>query len=236
MTSHEVLLVALAAAGSFLVGSVPFGVLIARAHGRDIRAEGSRNIGATNVWRVLGPKPGLLCFTLDALKGLAPALLAGWWLGALGRFDVPTDHAVAWLAIGIVSVVGHMFSPWVGFKGGKGVATGFGAVLGFFPWLTVPGVLALLAWLIVLKATRYVSVASIVAASTLALATPLVLPAARALGLAPAPRDGAPADLAVTAPFLVCAAALAALVIFRHRANIARLRAGTENRFGPRRA
>jgi acyl-phosphate glycerol 3-phosphate acyltransferase len=127
---------------SFLSGSIPFGLLIARARGVDIRRHGSGNIGATNVWRVLGRGPGLLCFALDVLKGLAPTLGAAWTTGLLGPRALPgpidARSAWLWLVVMALAILGHMFSPWVGFRGGKGVATGLGALLGVWPFLTAP--------------------------------------------------------------------------------------------------
>lgn len=218
--------------GAFMLGAVPFGVIIARAKGVDIRAHGSKNIGATNVGRVLGKKFGLLCFALDALKGLVPTVLCGVWLGTL----TPNTHHAglhgAWLAVGFAAVLGHMFSPFVGFKGGKGVATGFGAVVGFFPWLTVPGLVAFAVWLIALAIWRYVSLASCLAAVALALCAPLLYPAAVWLGAAARAEGERTPMLLVGYPFTIAACVLGALVIWRHRGNIARLRAGTESAVG----
>ncbi len=218
-----------AALGSFLLGSIPFGAIIARARGIDIRQHGSKNIGATNVWRVLGPRAGLLCFTLDFLKGLLPALVVGWLMGLLGDLDARPAPQAAWLAVGLCAVLGHMFSPWVGFKGGKGVATGFGVVMGFFPWLTFPGVLALLVWVATLKVSGYVSLSSIFASLALILSAPAVYPVARALGVA---QPGPVSPALPGWPFALAALALGLMVIVRHRANIARLRAGTELKAG----
>lgn len=209
---------------AFLAGSIPFGLLIARARGVDIRKHGSGNIGATNVWRVLGRGPGLLCFALDVLKGLLPALGAGWWMGLLtaGPTPGPIDARDAWLWLGVMAMAmfGHMYSPWVNFRGGKGVATGLGAMLGLWPFLTVPALVGLVVWAAVAKATRYVSLASCAAAATL----PLMVFAWAQAGTAPG----------AAWPFGAATAALGALVIFKHRANIRRLLAGTENRMGHR--
>ena len=103
----------------FVCGSIPFGVLIGRAKGIDIRQHGSKNIGATNVGRVLGRKFGLLCFFLDALKGALP-VLGVWWF--LARQHPEQTNIVGMLMplVGVASILGHVFSPWVGFRGGKG--------------------------------------------------------------------------------------------------------------------
>jgi len=206
--------------GAFLAGSIPFGLIIGRLHGVDIRERGSGNIGATNVWRELGPKAGLPCFILDVAKGLLPTLLAGLTTGAVGGSGVPTPTtAWLWLAVMIASVCGHIFSPFVGFKGGKGVATGLGALLGLYPVLTVAGVAALVLWISLAKLTRYVGLSSSIAAGS--------LPVVSALELW---RRGTLDERAV--PFLVVTGLLAALVIYRHRGNLKRTLAGTEPRIG----
>jgi glycerol-3-phosphate acyltransferase PlsY len=206
---------------AFLSGSIPFGLLIARARGIDIRKHGSGNIGATNVWRVLGRGPGLLCFVLDVLKGLAPTLLAGWWAGLLNSNIREPRQSWLWLAVMAAPILGHMFTPFAGFRGGKGVATALGAMLGVFPWLTVPALICLAIWLAAAAVTRYVSAASCVAA----LALPLCVAALhRDRILSPG-----------LFPFLLVTSVLAALVIFKHRANLRRLMKGTENRIGARR-
>ncbi|MEM9064957.1 MAG: glycerol-3-phosphate 1-O-acyltransferase PlsY [Planctomycetota bacterium] len=207
--------------GAFAVGSVPFGLIIGKLNGVDIRTRGSGNIGATNVWRELGWKAGLPCFILDVAKGLAPTLLAGLSAGLLDVQDgvPPPTHAWLWLCVMVASVLGHIFSPWVGFKGGKGVATGLGALLGLYPVLTIAGAAALLVWITLTKATRYVGLSSSVAAG--------MLPIVSAAELW---RRGALDERAV--PYLVVTALLAGLVIYRHRGNLARTLKGTEPRIG----
>lgn len=214
----------IAIVGAYLLGSIPFGFLIARAKGLDIRQHGSRNIGATNVGRVLGRRWGMLCFALDVLKGALAVLLAGWWTGALGDANPSASLAWLWLAVAGAAITGHMFTIFLRFKGGKGVATGFGALLAMWPHLTVPAIAALVVWIFTLRFTRYVSVSSILAA--------IILPISVALQ-ALIRADGSPADrMAAVAPFLIATSALGALVIWKHRANIARLRAGTEPKVG----
>ena len=208
---------------AFACGSVPFGVLIARAHGRDIMQEGSRNPGATNVGRVLGKPWGFLCFGLDFLKGFVPVAIAGHQAGLWGRAaaELTPAEQFGWVAIAAAAMLGHMFSPWIRFKGGKGVATAFGGLAALWPAVTVPVLVAFGAWVAVVAITRYVSLASIIAAAMLPLAT---------LGWAATSRGGS--DVAGAWPLIAVNAALGALVIWKHRANIARLRAGTENRVG----
>ena len=183
---------------SFLLGSVPFGVLVARSKGVNILEVGSGNIGATNVWRALGPGPGSVVFFLDFAKGLAPALY--------GLLALQAPHIG--LLLGIISVIGHSFSPWIGFKGGKGVATGFGAIVGAVP---VVAAITLGTFLIVLAVTRYVSLASILASVAMIVSA----------WLSPLPME---AQIALTL--------LGLWVILRHRGNIKRLMNGTENKFG----
>lgn len=212
---------------AYLVGSVPFGLLIGLSKGVDIRAHGSGNIGATNAIRVLGKKLGVLCFALDVLKGFLPTLLLGLWLGvAGGRFPTPAQ-AFTHLGLAACAMLGHIFPVWLRFKGGKGVATGFGATLGVWPQMTLPALGALIVWIACARITRYVSVSSIVAG--------LCLPLFVAAGAAVASRSEGVAlvdALARAWPYWSVGLLLAALVIWRHRANIARLRAGTEPKIG----
>ncbi|HBG05890.1 MAG: acyl-phosphate glycerol 3-phosphate acyltransferase [Geobacteraceae bacterium GWC2_58_44] len=183
--------------GAYLLGSVPTGLLLAKALGVNIRESGSGNIGATNVYRTIGRKLGILTLVGDCLKGLIPVLIAKW----LGLPDV-------WIAaIGLAALLGHVFTVFLGFKGGKGVATALGVFLGTAP-LSV--LLALVIFALVLYIWRYVSLASIVAAA--------LIPGIMLL-------MGGKQEL------VIMALAIAAVVIFRHRENIARLRAGTESRF-----
>lgn len=217
---------------AYLAGSVPFGLILARLRGVDIRAHGSGNIGATNVGRVLGRKWGALCFALDLLKGLLPTLAAGWTLG-LVRFDGagPTATSVSagallvWLGAMSATVVGHMFPVWLKFRGGKGVATGFGALLGVWPVLTAAALGALLVWLVCVKLTRMVGISSVLAALSLPVLVLAQPPIAAALGMGEHPPVW---------PFAAVACVLAAVVVVKHRSNIARTFAGTEHRVGRR--
>lgn len=205
---------------AFLSGSVPFGLLIARARGVDIREHGSGNIGATNVGRVLGRRLGVLCFVLDVLKGLVPTLAAGLLAGVAGSRAVPADLAWAWLGVMAASILGHIFSPFLRFRGGKGVATGLGSLLAVFPLLTIPALVAAIAWGTTLKLTRYVSLSSIVAAT--------VLPIATAILLLTFATDTPPL------PWISVTTLLCGLVVLRHRANIGRLLKGVEPKVGRR--
>lgn len=208
---------------SFLCGSIPTGLVLGRLGGVDIRKHGSGNIGATNVWRVLGPKFGLPCFLLDVAKGFAPTILAGMRMSLVPAAEpITAADAWPWLAVMACAVLGHMFTPWAGFRGGKGVATGLGAMLGVYPYLAIAAVGAFAVWVVCAAVWRYVSLASCIAAATL----PAWVWAGARLG---SPGSG---DLA---PFYVVTGLLGVLVIVRHRSNIARLIRGTENRIGGRR-
>jgi glycerol-3-phosphate acyltransferase PlsY len=167
-------LAAAALAGAYLSGSVPYGVLIARARGVDVTKIGSGNIGATNVARALGKKAGVLVLVLDALKGLGPALAA-----RLAWPDRPELSAAA----GLLAILGHVFPIWLKLKGGKGVATGMGVFLALAPLATL---IAAVAFGAIYAMARIVSIGSLVAATVLPVAM-LVLHAPRAhlaLGLA----------------------------------------------------
>ncbi len=200
----------LCAGAAYLIGAIPFGFLLARSRGLDIRTLGSGNIGATNVFRSVSKPLGILTFALDLLKGLSGAALLPRLAAASAGAAAP-DMRLAVLC-GALTVVGHNWTCFLGFKGGKGVATSAGLLLGLCP----AGVgLAFAAWLALFLTTRYVSVASIGAALTLAAAVwwPLRLAAAHGAWF--------PGVLTL----------LALLAVWKHRANIARLRAGTESRF-----
>ena len=191
------------ALGAFLLGSIPTGYLVARAKGVDIRQHGSGNIGATNVFRTLGKPLGVLVFFIDALKGFG----AVWLASHFGEAGPWTGIVAA-----VAAIAGHNYTPWLGFKGGKGIATSAGVLLALMPW----AVLAIaLVWIVVFKVSRYVSLASICAAAALPLAV-------GALWFAGCGGNG---------PLLAFALLISALAIWRHRSNIERLRAGTESRF-----
>ena len=192
----------------YLLGALPFGYFVARSHGVNIFEVGSKNPGATNVRRVLGAKAGNTVFVLDALKGSLAALwpLAGPWL----HLD---PHAVGSMQImGLVgALVGHSFSCFTGFKGGKGVATAVGALVVIMP---ISALSCAAVWIVVFYASRYVSLASVVGAASLPLVTAFAYGRYR----------------------LILATGLALFVIIRHRANIARLMNGTESRFEKRKS
>jgi acyl phosphate:glycerol-3-phosphate acyltransferase len=188
---------------SYLIGSLPFGLWIGLLKGVDIRTLGSKNIGTTNVLRILGVGPGILVFVLDTAKGMAGIYLAEW--------RVVPFHFV--IVIGLAAILGHSFSPVLRFKGGKGVATSLGVLIG----LTWPvALLTFLLWGIITLVTRYVSLASITAAVSLPILVLLLEHTEK------------------RTPLLLVVCVIAALVIIKHRSNIARLLAGTEAKIGKR--
>jgi glycerol-3-phosphate acyltransferase PlsY len=215
--------------GAYFVGSIPFGVYIGRARGIDIRQHGSRNIGATNVGRVLGRKFGVLCFVLDFLKGAVPVVTAGILNSTFGKQveHLTTSEMLAWLAVVAATVIGHMFSVFLRFGGGKGVATGLGAMLAMSQVLTFPAMGAIVVWYAALRMLKYVALASILAVTSLPIFYLLTI----------IPHDAMQQPFSHTLrqlmhgwPPLAGTALIAALVIYRHRGNIARMRRGEEPR------
>ncbi|MEM6333786.1 MAG: glycerol-3-phosphate 1-O-acyltransferase PlsY [Planctomycetota bacterium] len=200
---------------AYLAGSIPFGLIIGLCLGVDIRTRGSGNIGATNLGRTVGRSWGILCFVLDLLKGLGPVLAYALWVRPTATAGWP--EMLGWLVVAVVAVLGHVFPVWLKFKGGKGVATGLGVVLGIWPWLTLAGAVAGVLWAVITYRTGYVSLGSVVAA----LSVPVVVGIAVVLAAEPA----VPATVYLTLALLI-----AALVVLRHRGNLKRLREGTEGR------
>ena len=214
MIDNPFLLFFLLPAAAYMLGSTPVGFLVARAKGIDIRKHGSGNVGATNVGRVLGRRWGILCFVLDVLKGALPVVLTGLLLRQDG---VPSPTAQgAWLLVGLGAILGHVFSFWLRFRGGKGVATSLGVVLGIWPYFTWPGLIAFGLWIVLVLIWRYVSLGSIAAATAF---VPLVI--VLNLGI-----------WRQLWPLLAFAAAMALLIVIRHRTNIRRLLSGTESKIG----
>lgn len=202
-------------AAAYLIGSIPFSFLVVRAvAGRDIRQEGSGNVGATNVLRTTGKVPGIVALALDIVKGWGAVALAKW---LVARPDWPweythgaplTETPSFWIAsAAVLAVVGHIFPVWLKFRGGKGVATAAGVFLALDPRAIGA---AMIVFIIVLIVTRYVSLASIIAAASL----PLWI------------RFGAP-----PAAITIAAVVIALIVIAKHHTNLARLAQGTERKF-----
>ena len=198
---------AVAALIAYLLGSIPTGYLAGRMRGIDIRQTGSGNIGATNVFRVLGRTAGIVVLIIDGLKGYAACawvaeLAVHWFPARVGEGDALRITA------GLAAILGHNFTCWLKFRGGKGIATSAGVLAAL-----VPGALIIILslWVIVFALTRYVSLASITASVALPLATWITRH-----------------SISLT----LVTGAMAALAIYKHRSNIQRLVQGTENRFG----
>lgn len=197
---------------AFLIGSIPCGLLFTRSKGIDIRTAGSKNIGATNVLRTAGKAPALMTLLADMLKGAVPVLICNYIVAG----KIPTENTLLlknakdlWGGIiGFSAVAGHIFSIFLSFRGGKGVATGLGVLLAYSP---VTALLTLIIWIITAAVTKYSSLAAIVAVGAL----PITL-----------------ALLDFSKIKIVTGVLLAILIIFRHKENIKRLIAGTESKIG----
>lgn len=220
-TQTQIVLFVLFPVAGYLLGSVPFGLLIGLSRGVDIRKEGSGNIGATNVSRLLGRKWGKICFFLDISKGLIPVLLAWFYLRTIGQVETGSMSLIAQGAIlltGAACILGHIFSIFLRLRGGKGVSTWLGVLLGIWPYFTVTAVFVLCIWAAVWGITRYVSLASIMAA----IAFPV--------GFFVLVYQIDSWELRKLWLLFAYSCVMAALIIFRHRSNIVRLLAGTESR------
>ena len=187
---------------AYLVGATPFGFLTGKMKGIDIREHGSGNIGATNVLRVLGKPVGITVLVLDVMKGLIPVIVA----------KLVSDSSLIHIATAMAAILGHNYTFWLGFKGGKGIATTGGAILPIMPWALIAAVLG---WIIVLKLSRYVSLASIAAA--------LIIPLTLVV------------ENLITGTWewniFGFGIFVGLLAIWKHRSNIGRLLRGEENRF-----
>ncbi len=182
---------------AYLIGSIPMGLIFGKLiWKKDLRRFGSHNIGATNAWRILGRKAGLLIFILDFLKGQLGVLLGAYLFASPGAMVVG----------GLFAVLGHMFPIFIGFRGGKGVATGLGVIAALMPKVTL---IVVVVWLVLTLITRYVSVASIIAA----VLTPILAAAFKEPII-----------------YFLFALVIAVFIVFRHRENIQRLKAGHENK------
>jgi glycerol-3-phosphate acyltransferase PlsY len=196
----------LTALGAYLLGSIPFGYLMAKAKGIDIRSVGSGNIGATNAMRVLGKPAGIFVLAMDALKGYAAVWLAGV---LVKQFNVDANLEALRVIAGIGAVLGHNYTCWLKFKGGKGIATTAGVYMALAPWALL---IAFTVFILAVVITRYISVGSIAGAVAVVIAVWVMMPQNMLL--------------------CIVTTALGALAIYKHKTNIQRLIAGTENRFG----
>jgi glycerol-3-phosphate acyltransferase PlsY len=191
--------------GSYLIGSIPSGLVIGKLKGIDVRQYGSGNIGTTNVLRTLGARYGAIVLITDVLKGVIAVVLARYII------ETPTGE----MAAGFAAVAGHDWSLFLKFKGGRGVATSLGALLPMAMPAPLSGVIGLAVFVLVILASRYVSLASIVGSVAAVVAMAVFL------GLDRVPWQ-----------YLVYIAVVVALIIYQHRDNISRLRSGTESKLG----
>ena len=197
----------LTALGAYLLGSIPTGFLVASVRGVDIRTVGSKNMGATNVFRVLGKGPGIFVLLVDALKGWGAIALTRYVIQSHSAAGGGLNETFAPIVAGLSAILGHIYTCWLKFKGGKGIATSAGVMVALVPWALLVG---LIAWLTAFVMTRYVSIASIAAAAVLPVATWFTTH-----------------DLTLT----IVTGLIAALAIYKHKGNVQRLRNGTEHRF-----
>jgi glycerol-3-phosphate acyltransferase PlsY len=229
MTSEQLFIFIVMPLAGYLLGSVPFAWVIGKSKGVDIRTVGSKNIGATNLGRTLGPQFFWVAFLLDAAKGFVPVLTASLlvrhWNAEIGGGLVLPHWAP--LLTGIACVAGHLFPMYLKFKGGKGVATGFGVVLGFWPVYTIAGLLAGVFFVFMLLIYRYISLASMSAAAAFAVFV-------AALGSWRNRWLDTYLEMPDRWPLIGVACLFAALIVFRHRANLSRLMKGTEPKVGQR--
>jgi glycerol-3-phosphate acyltransferase PlsY len=210
---------------AYVCGSVPFGLLVGKLRGIDVRQHGSGNIGATNVGRVLGRNWGFLVFFLDMGKGFLPVLvfglIAGGWIapGAPGRASI----YLMWGGVSAACIFGHLFPVFLGFKGGKGVATSLGVLLGVYPYFTLAGLIAFGLWVLLTLSTRYVSVGSVGAVA----AFPIIF---AAFAMVRRESWGGTDELW---PLHVFGAVIALLVIYRHRGTCGGCTRGRSPRLEP---
>jgi len=189
---------------AYLLGSVPFGLLVSKLLFHvDIREHGSGNIGATNAYRTLGPVAGVVVLTADILKAMIPVFAVRYFLAG-----TPDAVPLAGVAVGLAAIIGHSYSIFLRFGGGKGMATAGGLILALWP-LVAPILVGI--WIVVIAVTRYVSVGSIIVAMLLPVLVYLMYPKAE---------------------YIIFALLAGVVIIFRHRSNIARLLAGQELKFG----
>lgn len=201
---------------AYLIGSFPTGYLVARCCGIDIRQHGSGNIGATNVVRVLGKKWGALVFVIDFLKGLIPVVIAMQWSHAVGIVPASAPGAV----VALMALLGHSFPIWLRFRGGKGISTSAGIIVGLFPG-SFPFCIG--SWLLIFYTTGYVSLASLIGA--------VMLPVTVAVFYFLRPCYDWPSWMSADWLSLLVAGLMASVVIWRHRSNLKRLWEGTEHSF-----
>ncbi|MBC8203000.1 MAG: glycerol-3-phosphate 1-O-acyltransferase PlsY [Planctomycetes bacterium] len=205
---------------AYVAGSIPFGVLIAKTKGINIREHGSKNIGATNVGRVLGKRLGISCFFLDVLKGVIPILVVGYAASLYGKSlnEIGTTEILLWICVALAALLGHMYSLFLRFGGGKGVATTFGGMIAMWPFLTLPVLVAFASWIITVKTTKLVSLASLVSSFVLFIATAVFVMVQ--------------SQIQHAWPLLAVTFLISVMVFWKHRSNIKRIMRGEEPKIG----
>ena len=205
---------------AYFAGSIPFGVLVAKTKGVNIREHGSKNIGATNVGRLLGKPLGFTCFLLDVLKGAIPVAVVGCMAETYGLTlsEISTTQLLLWIAVALAALLGHMYSPWLKFGGGKGVATTFGSMVAMWPLLTLPVLGAFVFWFVALKFSKMVSLASLVSALALFVLSVILV--------------CMESNVAHAWPLLVVTFLITAMVFWKRRSNIGRIMRGDEPKLG----
>ena len=186
--------------GAYLIGGIPFGFIIGKMRGVDVRTVGSKNIGATNVYRTVGHKWGFLAFFCDFLKGLLPTLAAIHWM--------PTGFDPVY--VGLACAIGHTLTPYMKFKGGKGVATAFGMLMALIPWLVL---IAFALFVVTVWVSHYISLGSCLSALFLAVAIWIPMPIVHP-----------------SLPLQIVMTLLGLFVVIKHKSNIVRLAKGCENK------
>ena len=205
---------------AYFAGSIPFGVLVAKTKGVNIREHGSKNIGATNVGRLLGKPLGFTCFLLDVLKGAIPVAVVGCMAETYGLTlsEISTTQLLLWIAVAFAALLGHMYSPWLKFGGGKGVATTFGSMVAMWPLLTLPVLGAFVFWFVALKFSKMISLASLVSALALFVSSVILV--------------RMESNVAHAWPLLAVTFLITAMVFWKHRSNIGRIMRGDEPKLG----
>ncbi len=199
---------------AYLLGSTPFALIIAKVHGKNLTQIGSGNIGATNLARATNKKWAYFCFLLDVAKGFIPTFMAA---NLITSSPAPSDLLLM-LAVGIAAIMGHVFSIYLKFKGGKGVATSLGLGLGFYPYLTFCAVTAFLVWVITVLICRYVSLSSIIAAVSFPICFAIITAMNEHW------------QFQSLWPLFAASILIPLMVIIRHRSNIKRILNGTESK------
>jgi acyl phosphate:glycerol-3-phosphate acyltransferase len=210
---------AILAAASYFIGALPFGLILGKLKGTDIREHGSKNIGASNAGRVLGRRYFFIVFALEFLKSFVPMILASVLVHSQVAPPARTQLTyLLWIAVGVAAILGHVFPIYLKFRGGKGVATSAGVIVGLWPYFTFAGFTSVIIFVCTLKLSKYISLSSIAAAIgfPIAYVTFALLRGWRLFDQ--------------QLPLLLVSLGIASLVIWRHRENIRRLQAGTENK------